>query len=760
MNGSAPMENATAAAPVSLPGRGIKLFDSIQRHPRALILVFLAMVFAGIPFVLIKGVPIYSAGATVQVSPRFMKTLRDDIELEFQSNTQYLQFIQQQIRTFTRHDVLASALKQLDARYAGQPHPWRIEGESERRSIYRLQRSLRVFHVRDSYLIQIMLDSPHEAGIEDVVNTVVDVYLTVARNEHVYGADQRVSQLEQRQTDLLAQIEQLTTERTAIAQTLGVTAFNPADMNPFDRQMQRLLEEHTDTRTRRIDAETRLTGFLTQGETDLAIRSISESVLTDPGLNSLKASLNQRRAILLTAMSGLAENHPARLDAVDELASIEAEITLREEALRSQLAKAVEKRYRNSAEQAQVIEQALARTIDEVREQGRDYAEGFNRALSLNNHIVLLWNELDRVRDRLNFFESEEAAPGFVRLETPAMPPLYPSGAGKKKLLIIVLIAAGGVALATPVLIDLLDRRIRTVNDAHRVLGFAPMGWMIAHGSNQPNDEAAFVGEQLRRIGSAMIREKDRHGTRTIAFTSVKPGGGTTWIVRALTTTLNQLGYRALAVEANAYHPNPVYLVGHPMANRQMLADQSRASPVSGLRYLLNNPDGDIVLNESDPLLPCLHTLHGQPALQNLKNLPAALKRFEEYDFILLDAPPLLTSADAELVVRSCDGGVIVARAGDIGKGELSRAVRMMQRVDPRVTGAIVNAIEAFRGGGYVSEMMSEFSERRRIGSASLIREAAATLAILLREAGAMAGATLMSPVTAVRYVFGKLSRR
>jgi len=763
MTGSAAMNNVTAAAPESLPGRGIKLFDSIQRHPRALILVFLVILFAGIPFILIKGVPIYSAGATVQVSPRFMKTLRDDIELEFQSNTQYLQFIQQQIRTITRYDVLSAALKQLDVRYAGQPNPWRIEGESERRSIYRLQNSLRVFHIRDSYLIQVRLDSPKEAGIEDVVNTLIDAYLAVARNEHFFGTDQRVAQLDQRQTELLAQIDELTSERTVIAQTLGVTALNPAAVNPFDRQMQKLLEEHIDARTRRIEAETRLAAFLTQGETDLAMRSISESILSDPGLNSLKASLNQRRAILLTTMSGLGENHPARLDARDELTSIEAEISLREETLRVQLAKAIEKRYRNSTEQAQVIEQTLGKTIEEVRERGRDYAEGYNRALGLNNHIVLLWTELDRVRDRLNFFKSEEAAPGYVRLETAAMPALYPTGAGKKKLLLVVLLAAFGLSLATPVLLDLLDPRIRTVNDAQRVLGFAPMGWLIARGKKYANDETAFVNEQLRRIATAIIRERDRHGTHSIAFTSVKPGGGTTWMVRALTKTLNQLGYRALALEANAYHPNPAYLIGHPMADglaaNKMTADELRASPLSGLRYLLDDPERDILLNKSDPMLPCLHTLEGQPALNNLMNMPAALKKFSDFDFVLVDAPPLLTSADAELIVRGCDGGVIVARAGDISKGELSRAVRMMQRIDPRVAGAIINAIEPFRAGGYVSEMMSEFAQRRRISPASVARDVTTTLTIVLREAVAMAGATLMSPVSLLRYAFKKLRR-
>ena len=732
------MEHASSAASGNLPGRGIKLFDSIQRHPRALILVFMIIVLAGIPFAFMKGVPIYSADATIQVSPRFMKTLRDDIELEFQSNTQYLQFIQQQIRTLTRYDVLESALHRLDAQYAGQAHPWRIEGESERRSIYRLQRSVRAFHIRDSYLIRVVVDTTRETGVEDVVNAVVEAYLAVARNEHVFGADLRVSQLEQRQSELLEQIEELTTERTTIAQSLGVTAFNPADVNTFDRQMQRLLEEHTDARTRRIEAETRLNAFLNHKETDLSIRSISESLLSDPGLNSLKASLNQRRAILLTAVSGLAADHPARLDAMEELASIEAEITQRETTLREQLADAILKRYRNSAEQAQAVEERLARTIEEVRMEGRQYAEGFNQALSLNNHIVLLWNELDRVRDRLNFFEAEEAAPGFVRLEAPAMPPLYPTGAGKKKLLILVLLAAGGLSLATPILIDLLDRRIRTVNDAHRVLGFAPMGWTLLQRATPDAGERAFMGEQLRRIASALVREKDRHGTRTLALSAVKPGGGTTSLARTLTLTLNQLGYRALVIEANAYHPHPIYRKGC-------------SANSTDLRQLLNDPTLVARINTASPGIPCIHTAPGSPSLQNLMNLKLALEQFSDFDFVLIDTPPMLTSADAELVIRGCDGGVIVSRAGDITKGELGRAVRMLQRIDPGVAGAIVNAIEPFRGGGYISEMMSEFTERRRVGQPTLARQVATTVWVVIGEAFAMAKAVLVSPVRLTR---------
>jgi len=719
------------SAPLS--GRGIQPLDSLHNHARLVVLIFLVVTLLGLPVVFVKGQPLYESTATVQVSPRYMKTLHDDIELEFQSNTQYLQFIQQQIRTLTRHDVLESALTKLDARYAGQPHPWRIEGESERRSIYRLQRSLRAFHIRDSYLIQIMLASPRETGIDEVVNAIVDAYLTVAQNEHVYGADQRVAQLEQRQTDLLAQIEQLTNERTVIAQSLGVTAFNPADVNPFDRQMQKLLEEHIDTRTRRIEAETRLAAFLTLGETDLAMRSISESILSDPGLNSLKASLNQRRATLLTTISGLAEQHPARLDAIDELASIEAEISLREEALRAQLAEAIEKRYRNTAEQAQVIEQALARTIEEVREHGRDYAEGFNRALSLNNHILLLWSELDRVRNRLNFFEAEDAAPGFSRLVTAALPPLYPTGTGKKKLLLMFLFAAAALSLAAPIVIDLLDRRVRTVNDVHRTLGFPPLGWIVD--AINP-DRLRFAEDQLRRLASGLIRDGNRHATRTIVVTSVRPGGGTTWIARSLTRTLNRLGFPTLVVEANAYRPDPLY------------------GPGPGLASVLENGSGRLRVNATDPEVPSMPVGSGagSRALGNLQRLESVLKAIpERYRFVVVDAPPLLASSDAELIAAAGDAVLLVAEAGEVSRGELGRAGRLLRSIDPPVVGSVVNRINPFHGGGYVMALVEEHRSGRKVQAASPVHALRSTVGELIRAPFGMIRDALLFPIAFMR---------
>ena len=188
------MQGATFATDTTaLKGLGIKPMASLILHWRASLLAFALVVLAGIPLVWIKGAPRYSATATVEVAPNYMKNLKDDKELEFQSNQQYRQFVEHQARSVARYDILSSALTTLGDKAA----QLRLAGESERRTVQRLQERLRVTPVADTYLVQVALESGDKRGLADIVNTVVDTYLARIRQERMYGADERVKNLAQ-----------------------------------------------------------------------------------------------------------------------------------------------------------------------------------------------------------------------------------------------------------------------------------------------------------------------------------------------------------------------------------------------------------------------------------------------------------------------------------------------------------------------------------------------------------------------------------
>src|SRR6202008_1728599 len=89
----------------------------------------------------------YSATAIIYVSPNFPKTLTDDREQQYQYET----YIQQEIHSVTRYDVMVDAIKRLP------PGTWRLPGEPEQIAVARLQGSLDIARIGATYEVGITL---------------------------------------------------------------------------------------------------------------------------------------------------------------------------------------------------------------------------------------------------------------------------------------------------------------------------------------------------------------------------------------------------------------------------------------------------------------------------------------------------------------------------------------------------------------------------------------------------------------------------
>ena len=646
--------------------------------------------------VFIKGQAYYAASAVVQVAPRYMKNLRDDGELDFPSNTQYREFLEQQSRSVARYDIVRDALASLREK-AGN---WHRPSLSERRSVDLLRDALAVRVIPDTYMIEVSLQSEQKEGLSEVVNAVVGVFVERMRSERVFGADARVRMLEAREAEILAGIREATQKRTVLALQLGIGAFSGKEENPYDRVLADLRSAFADSRSKRIEAESQLKAFESNGETDIKTRSIQEAVLIDPGLANLKSNLFRRRADLLTQLSGLQQQHPIYKEANAELARIDSEISSQTSKLTDQVQKSLHARYRTGVDQAQRLESSMAKEMDELGKKGANFADLYNQAMTLTYEVEQQRKELDAVHTRLNHFAAEQNSFGFVRLVTPALPPEMPYGSGKKKLLMMVALAALLLALAVPMGIDLVDRRIHTVNDAEKVMGIPALGWMV-----ERSDEATrlFGEDLLRRMAGGMLHEQQRHGTRVFAFTSIKPGGGVSELVLALGKTLDAMGYPALAVEANGVRKDKRYAGDRPGLLECLRGDVEPAACVIPAQGTL---PARIHLGDSGSQnhIDCLDKMQG---------VTQALAK--DFSFVLVDLPPLLLSADAEILARNLEHLIVVIEANGTIAGELRRAARQLEKLDPSAIGIVVNRVQPFDGGGYLRGMMLEYLSGRKL---------------------------------------------
>jgi Mrp family chromosome partitioning ATPase/capsular polysaccharide biosynthesis protein len=692
---------AGAVAPASaqpLPPSGAFMpLVSLRERKWLALAIMLAVAMIGAPLAWFKKQPGYVVYAAIYVAPRFAKVLKSDQELEFQSNTQYLQYVEQQVRNISRYDIVLESLRQLGAYRA----IWQPQGISEHRAALRLMQALSARAIKNTYLIAVTLEGDQAEGLAETLNVFLRVYLEIVKKEDLYGSDERLANLRTRQADLARAAGEKTQRRAELAEQLGVAAFDEgAQNNPYERLLQEsgialnaARRKLAETQAA-LDAYDPAKGQASKTALDAAVAQIATN---DSGLNSLKYHLWARRGDLLNEISGLSPKHPLRAVAERKLKDLDEDVRVYAVTLTENTRTQLLEQRRTAVREARQIEQALVADQQRVQERAKWFIGNYNEGLVLTQDIKQIRSQLDAVNERIDFLTLETEAPGFLRVQSAALPPEYPIGGSRKMGVLMALVAAMALGLIVPIGLDVLDRRIKTATQVHRLLGFAPVAALL---DKQDAGNRLVWLDQMRRLVLAMGQEERQHGARRIALTAVKAGSGVTELLLDLAQEFARDGLRVIVVEANALKPDNRYL---------------SESLAPGLIDLLN---GEVALDQV--IVPA------QGALPDRIPVGLALQRhlpfydrfpqtldplLESYDVILLDAPPVLLSADTEFLARYADVMLLLVSAQHTLPGELERAARLLEKADPRVFGVIVNRLKVYKGGGYYADTVKKYQE-------------------------------------------------
>ena len=680
--------SAPSPSPI-LPTRGIKPLASFLRHRKTAVAAALAVWVLGIP-VILRSRPVFRSEAAVYVSSRFVRNLQGDSELELPSYTMYRDFVQQQVRTINRFDIVQGALRQL-----GETSGWRRPGETPQRAAERLQGALEVKPVAGTYLITVALQGPDPRGLADVVNAVCTSYMAASKDETFYASDLRVAVLRKRREELAADLEKLAADRNQLAHDLGTTSFDETKENPFDRLSLDSEVALAEARRRRLTAEERQATVDPTAPVGRQVADIlaADAASKDTPLSSLKSRLTERRSALAAQLTGLTAEHPGRAAVEHELARVDAELAKATSTVLDQQSAALVGLRRAEAEEAQRVEVRLRTELAQRRQRASAYALQASRASALSADIARARAQIAQIDNRIDFLIVESDAPGFVRVVSPARVPDRSSGGAKKLLASLVLLIGLVAGLVLPVGLDLLDSRVHAANDLERVLGFPPMGWVVARSTR---GAAALAEDQLLRLAATLDRERQTGRLRCFGLTGAAAGAGTTSLVLDLTARLSSGGTRALAVEANAFRPDPRF--GPP--------DTPGLADVLAGRLALR----DVIQPGADGAPPRIGVgrLDGARHLLDAARLAGVLDEAASlWDIVLVDLPPVLLSADVDRLAGPGLALVLVVRALGPGPGQIRRATRALERLRPPLFGTILNAAPPYEGGGYFHELIT-----------------------------------------------------
>lgn len=649
-------------------GRSIRPLTSVLRYWKFSFIAAFLVLMVGAPLAWKKGAVKWRAEGALYISPRFLRNLDGDEENQLQSNEQYREFVQQQVRTVTRYDIIQAAIPEYSRQYG----LWVKGKESPRHAIDRLRASLQIAPVPDTYQVTVALEADNPQGLGELVNAVMESYVETAHTETLYDSDARVKNLLQEKHDLETTIAHLTEERTKISDQLGTTVFNGSIINSFDRALGASQEALMDARHQRFVAEAAVDGRASKPSPELEATAL-QNALSDSSLNAFKSSLSQRKAELLVSIQGLSPQHPSRLSAEKEIAAIDRTLGATTAALREQLAENLQTISRAKLEQSASVEQKLVAETKSIREQADEYSRGYQRSLELGEELDRNRKRLDAVEDRISFLQLEGRAPGFVRVFSPAMTPYEPVSGGHKKPLMMVLAAALVFALAVPMAIDFLDPRLRAPGELEVHLGLPLTGWM-------PISPSPDHGATMRAAISVRRHlEKLRH--RAIVVSALHHGSGSTTLCLAVGAALNQLGVRTLVIEANPLTPDPRYISETGNEGLSSALARGAGLPITRQGHIFPDrvPTGPGTVHDLLPVERLLLLLE-EEALA--------------WDLILIDAAPLESSLATEELVRIFDAVMLVVDAQKDSKKAVTRCLGKVHHLAPQVFGAVLNKVE------------------------------------------------------------------
>jgi succinoglycan biosynthesis transport protein ExoP len=439
-----------------------------------------------------------------------------------------------------------------------------------------------------------------------------------------------------------------------------------------------------------------------RGDQALAALASSQQVVNNNGIVSLYDQLLRYQTMLDSATSGnwgAAARNPdvMRVD------------TLRRSA-RNRLKAAVEARFTALQAQIAALDQLMA--ADQASIAGLPDAEAEETRLSRQvETLQKLVDDLLLEKQKARIDEAVQQ--GQVEIVDQAALPGAPMGKGLRQKLFFALLVGLMLGAGGALVLDRLNTSITRREDVEDLLHVPALGIIPrieaadadrkpglrvprrrripVRASEEQGQPALVTLNDLHSSGSQAYRKLRTHllfsaggpQLRTVVVTSAGAAEGKSTLCSNLAVTFAQQHLRVLLLDCDLRRSRLHEVFGVPrvpglpevLGGQAPVDEAIRETGVEGLWLL---PAGRLTPNTTELL--------GGAAMQQL--LDGLAGRF---DLILIDTPPVMAAADAEVLGVQADAVVLVVRAGQTERAAARYAVQQLRALGARVVGAVLN---------------------------------------------------------------------
>jgi capsular exopolysaccharide synthesis family protein len=640
--------------------------------------------------------------------------------------------------------------------FAGKPQKGeKLPGPSDRvfmeKLILKFQDSISVRPIERTRLLEVTFTNRDPRFASETLNTLFDEYIAMIINQR-YEASARATQfLKEQITAVRAEIEEGEKKLSEYGSAKNILPLTAAETPTITRlsEVNKALTDATINRVNKYD-------FYNQLKSG-AIADIPGSSNGSPspvqGLRDRYATLSQEYARRLAT---LRPEYP-------EMQRLKSEIDSVKETLQMESAKMTDTAYADY-QAALNKEQSLRGLLEQLRTEAFKANSSSivysSLRIEVDNKKALLESLSKRQSetDLSSRLKSYEAAN--IWIVDRANLPLAPTSPNKKKNLLMGLLAglAGGIGLAF--LLEHMNNTVKTSKEVTVSTGLPTLGVIPSFDAEinpkGPKSEYAKLSNILSGKGETkkikarshkgdvriladktgqlsraplkdsieLIPTREPHSIQAESYRSIRttllvsspPGKikailitsplareGKSATVANLGVALSQANKRVVIVDADLRKPKQSRIFGlnsgwgltHYVSSEMDAADLVRPTQVPNL-FLIGSgplPSNPIELLTSD----------------KMDYLLAFLKR--NYDYILLDAPPLLAVSDALALGPIIDGVILVVRGGQTPVPALKQAKQKMDAHKLKCLGVILNGVDLVEQDGYYAKQYYQYSK-------------------------------------------------
>lgn len=199
------------------------------------------------------------------------------------------------------------------------------------------------------------------------------------------------------------------------------------------------------------------------------------------------------------------------------------------------------------------------------------------------------------------------------------------------------------------------------------------------------NDPKSPIAEAYRNIRTNMQFANLDRNLKTIMITSSTQGEGKTTTISNVAISLSTLGKKVIIIDSDLRRPR--IHKAFNLTNNKGLTDALLENS-SYKEYIQKGPGENLYILTAGQIPPNPSEMLSS---NSMKKLIEEIK--EEYDYVLIDAPPVVIVTDAAIISTFADGVILVCASGEAEIEIIKRAKENLQKVNANILGVVINKL-------------------------------------------------------------------